>query len=127
LQNYGSLGEKRIGNYYIPAQAYPNFTADVSFRQRTALGVGSFDYGEAHTLQAKNAQLHPLISYNSSTLKEVSFSSFLLASEFYAQDHRVNEQMVFPGSGFLEMACVSGAIAGARKVCRMQDVVWIHP
>src|SRR5262245_64842453 len=53
-----------------------------------------------------NAQLHPLISYNSSTLKEVSFSSALPDTAFYAVDHKVNGERVFPGAGFLEMACV---------------------
>jgi acyl transferase domain-containing protein len=60
-------------------------------------------------------------------LKEVSFSSQLSGDAFYARDHKVNDQMIFPGSGFLEIACVSGAIAGARKVRRIKDVVWIQP
>jgi acyl transferase domain-containing protein len=74
-----------------------------------------------------NFQLHPLISHNSSTLNEVSFSSLLSEREFYARDHRVGEQMVFPGAGFLEIACVSAALAGAREVRSIQDVVWIQP
>src|SRR5581483_10542440 len=48
-----------------------------------------------------HAQLHPLISCNSSTLKEVSFSSWLQDSAFYAVDHKVNEERIFPGAGFL--------------------------
>jgi 3-oxoacyl-(acyl-carrier-protein) synthase/NADP-dependent 3-hydroxy acid dehydrogenase YdfG len=73
------------------------------------------------------ARLHPLLSYNSSTLDEVSFCSVLCGHEFYAQDHKVNGQRVFPGSGFLEIACVSGGLAGANKVRKLQDVVWIQP
>jgi len=75
----------------------------------------------------KNGQLHPLISYNSSNLKEISFSSWLSDSEFYAQDHQVNEEKIFPGSGFLEMAGISGNIAGEQKVCKIKDIVWVHP
>jgi acyl transferase domain-containing protein len=75
----------------------------------------------------RHARLHPLISHNSSTLNEVSFSSLLSAREFYAQDHRVRGQMVFPGSGFLEIACISAAMAGARRVRRLRDVLWSQP
>jgi acyl transferase domain-containing protein len=74
-----------------------------------------------------NAQLHPLISYNSSTLKEVSFSSSLPDTAFYAVDHKVNDERVFPGAGFLEMACVSGNFAGDQRVRKIKDIVWIQP
>ena len=73
------------------------------------------------------AQLHPLISYNSSTLKEVSFSSTLLDTAFYAVDHKVKEEGIFPGAGFLEMACISGNIAAEHRVRKIQDIVWVQP
>jgi acyl transferase domain-containing protein len=72
-------------------------------------------------------QLHPLISYNSSTLKEVSFSSSLSDTAFYAVDHKVNEEKIFPGAGFLEMACISGNIAGEQRVRKITDIVWVQP
>jgi polyketide synthase PksL len=74
-----------------------------------------------------NAQLHPLISYNSSTLKEVRFSSSLPDTAFYAVDHKVNDERVFPGAGFLEMACISGNIASEQRVRKIKDVVWVQP
>jgi acyl transferase domain-containing protein len=74
-----------------------------------------------------NAQLHPLISYNSSTLKEVSFNSSLQDTAFYAVDHKVNDEMVFPGAGFLEMACIAGNIAGDQRVRKIKDIVWVRP
>jgi polyketide synthase PksL len=74
-----------------------------------------------------NAQVHPLISYNSSTLREVSFSSRLSDAEFYALDHEVNKERIFPGAGFLEMACFAGNIAGEQRVRKLKDAVWIHP
>jgi acyl transferase domain-containing protein/acyl carrier protein/NADP-dependent 3-hydroxy acid dehydrogenase YdfG len=75
----------------------------------------------------KNNQLHPLISYNSSTLRSVSFSSLLSDDAFYARDHQVNGDKIFPGSGFIEIAGVSGNIAGEQKVCKIKDIVWVHP
>jgi polyketide synthase PksL len=74
-----------------------------------------------------SAQLHPLISYNSSTLKEVSFASSLSDTAFYASDHKVNEEGIFPGAGFLEMACIAGSIAAERRVRKIEDIVWIKP
>src|SRR5260370_36544742 len=74
-----------------------------------------------------NSQLHPLISYNSSTLKEVSFRSSLSDTAFYAVDHKVNEERIFPGAGFLEMACISGNIAGEQRVRKIKDIVWMQP
>jgi len=74
-----------------------------------------------------HTQLHPLLSYNSSNLKDVSFTSHLSVNEFYAKDHQINGKTIFPGAGFLEMACISGAIAGVKKVRKIQDIVWIQP
>jgi acyl transferase domain-containing protein len=72
-------------------------------------------------------QLHPLIGYNSSTLKEVRFSSSLPDTAFYAVDHRVNDEKFFPGAGFLEMACIAGIIAGEQRVRKIKDIVWVQP
>ncbi|HEX9985331.1 MAG TPA: SDR family NAD(P)-dependent oxidoreductase [Thermoanaerobaculia bacterium] len=80
---------------------------------------------ERQTLSA--SRLHPLVAFNSSTVKEVSFSSSLSDTAFYAVDHKVNDESIFPGAGFLEMACISGNIGGAQKVRRIKDVVWIRP
>jgi acyl transferase domain-containing protein len=76
---------------------------------------------------AAAAQLHPLLAYNSSTLKEVSFQSSLSDTAFYAVDHRVHDQPIFPGAGFLEMACISANVAGEQRVRKIKDVVWIQP
>jgi polyketide synthase PksN len=74
-----------------------------------------------------DASLHPLVSHNSSTLREVSFTSMLSNEEFYAVDHRVNGERIFPGAGFLEMACICGNIANERQVRKIKDIVWIQP
>ncbi|HEU4888424.1 MAG TPA: SDR family NAD(P)-dependent oxidoreductase, partial [Thermoanaerobaculia bacterium] len=73
------------------------------------------------------AQLHPLISFNSSTLQEVSFSTSLSDTLFYAVDHQVNGSRIFPGAGFLEMACIAGNLVGQQRVRKIQDIVWSQP
>lgn len=75
----------------------------------------------------KSTVLHPLVSYNSSTLRGISFSSLLSDQEFYARDHQVNKEKIFPGAGFLEIAATVGHIAGEQKVRKVKDVVWINP
>ncbi len=75
----------------------------------------------------KIAQLHPLVSLNVSTLKEVCFSSLLSGREYYGRDHQVNGELFFPGAGFLEIACISGTIASEKPVTRIEDIVWIQP
>ncbi|HET8891422.1 MAG TPA: SDR family NAD(P)-dependent oxidoreductase [Candidatus Angelobacter sp.] len=87
--------------------------------------IASSPASEKQTLP--NAQLHPLISYNCSTLKETSFASSLSDTAFYACDHKVNEEGIFPGAGFVEMACIAGSIAAERRVRKIEDIVWIKP
>lgn len=85
------------------------------------------DSQPAESPELPATQLHPLISYNSSTLSGISFTSRLLDTEFYAVDHEVNDERIFPGAGFLEMACFAGNIAGEQRVRKLKDAVWIHP
>ena len=82
---------------------------------------------ESTDLEKVEPRLHPLVNYNSSTLKDVRFSSLLSADEFYARDHRINSDSIFPGAGFIEMACVCGNIAGEDKVSYIRDIVWLQP
>jgi polyketide synthase PksL len=101
----------------ISAPTYPfarerYWVSDSPPAERTALSV---------------ARIHPLIAYNSSTLAEVRFSSSLSAADFYAVDHKVHGEPVFPGAAFLEMACMAGSIAGEQRVRKIRDVVWIQP
>ena len=73
------------------------------------------------------AQIHPLVSNNISTLRQVGFNSILASTEYYAEDHQVNGVKVFPGSGFLEIASVAANLAGEQKVTKIKDIVWAHP
>jgi polyketide synthase PksN len=78
-------------------------------------------------LRTPIARLHPLVSHNASTLREVAFASALSAGEYYGRDHRVQGRPMFPGAGFLELAVVAGAVAGERAVARIEDIVWARP
>jgi acyl transferase domain-containing protein len=73
------------------------------------------------------AQLHPLVAYNSSTLKETSFTSALSDTAFYAVDHAVNGERIFPGAAYLELGCITGHIAGEQRVRKITDVIWMQP
>lgn len=104
----------------IPLPTYP-------FAKERYWIIDMVNQGNKTAYGQRNGHLHPLISYNSSTLNEVSFSSLLSSNEFYALDHQVNQEKIFPGSAFLEIASFSGNMAGDKKVCKLRDVVWAHP
>lgn len=76
---------------------------------------------------AQSYRLHPLVTHNVSTLKEVRFVSSFSQEAYYAQDHRVNGESLFPGAGFLEIACITGAIATEAPILRLTDIVWPRP
>lgn len=82
---------------------------------------------KAGSRRQQEARLHPLVDYNVSTLQDVCFSSLLDPEQYYARDHRVNGEPIFPGAGFLEIACVNGVIASERKVVAIRDIVWNQP
>lgn len=76
---------------------------------------------------AQSYRLHPLVTRNVSTLKEVRFVSKLSEGAYYAQEHRINGESLFPGAGFLEIACITGAIAAEAPILRLTDIVWPRP
>ncbi|GAA4798003.1 hypothetical protein GCM10023307_25010 [Lysobacter hankyongensis] len=76
---------------------------------------------------AMPSRLHPLISHNASTLDQVRFDAALDGNRYYARDHRIQGQAVFPGAGFIEMACVAASIAGQRRVRSLRDIYWVQP
>jgi polyketide synthase PksL len=82
---------------------------------------------QANTPPMIKEQIHPLVSNNISTLHQIGFNSILSDKEYYAEDHQVNETKVFPGSGFIEIAGISGNLAGEKKVHKIKEIVWIHP
>ena len=86
-----------------------------------------FATAEAAPHATAPARLHPLISHNVSTLDGISFAAALDGDRYYARDHRIQGHAVFPGAGFLEMACVAASIAGQRRVRRLRDIYWVQP
>ncbi|MGN6152093.1 MAG: SDR family NAD(P)-dependent oxidoreductase, partial [Lysobacteraceae bacterium] len=89
--------------------------------------VVDFATAERAPAAAVASRLHPLISHNISTLDGVRFAAALDGDRYYARDHRIQGQAVFPGAGFLEMACVAASIAGQRRVRRLRDIYWVQP
>ncbi len=83
--------------------------------------------GEGRPRTAGVAQLHPLVSHNVSTLKQVAFISNLSGKDYYGRDHQVGSDLFLPGAAYLEMACISGTIAGEHSIARISDIVWIAP
>jgi acyl transferase domain-containing protein len=72
-------------------------------------------------------RLHPLVSYNSSTLREVSFDSWIstaLLTEFQLALHGAR---VLPAAAILELACACASLAGDRRIRGVRDVVWAQP
>jgi acyl transferase domain-containing protein len=114
----GAYGESRPARISLPTYPFAKERYWVSDRPAVASRA---------TLGETGTQLHPLVSHNSSTLSEVSFTSRLADTAFYAADHRVNGVPVFPGAGFLEIASVCGTLAAEQTVRRIRDVVWIQP
>ena len=89
--------------------------------------VVEFATAERAAEVATPSRLHPLISHNVSTLDGIRFAAALDGDRYYARDHRIQGQAVFPGAGFLEMACVAASIAGQRRVRRLRDIYWVQP
>jgi acyl transferase domain-containing protein/acyl carrier protein len=89
--------------------------------------VVDFATAELAPAAAAPARLHPLISHNASTLDGIRFAAAIDGDRYYARDHRIQGQAVFPGAGFLEMACVAASVAGQRRVRRLRDIYWVQP
>lgn len=75
----------------------------------------------------QNKGLHPLIGENTSTMKAVCFTSRLSANEYYARDHLVNGQAIYPGSAYLEMGCIASSLVSGEKVRFIKDLIWSSP
>ncbi|MBO0856879.1 MAG: SDR family NAD(P)-dependent oxidoreductase, partial [Chloracidobacterium sp.] len=73
------------------------------------------------------AELHPFIDRNTSTLEEQKYSSNFSGGEPLFADHKVGGQIVAPGAVILEMVRAGGELAGSRKVRKVKDVAWTSP
>ncbi len=74
------------------------------------------------------AQLHPMIDSNASTLWRYAFNRRFTGSEFYLHDHLVQGQPVLPGVAYLEMARFAGQSASpVDHVAKLANVMWMTP
>ncbi|SFE51876.1 probable biosynthetic protein, Pnap_2097 family [Chitinophaga sp. CF118] len=74
-----------------------------------------------------SSRLHPLLHYNSSTLKEQKYTSIYTGSESFLSDHKVREEKVLPGVAYLELAREAGARSTGEKINWLKDVTWLSP
>jgi polyketide synthase PksN len=72
-------------------------------------------------------RLHPLVSYNSSTLREVSFDSWISTALLTEFQLALQGARVLPAAAILELACACASLAGDRRIRGVRDVVWAQP
>jgi len=77
--------------------------------------------------QAGAMKPHPLLDYNSSTLRETSYTALLDASGYYFKDHLVGGRPILPGAVYAELAKAAGELAGEGRVSRIENMVWVRP
>lgn len=72
----------------------------------------------------KSEKLHPLLDSNVSSLKEQKFTVRLTGKEFFMADHKVDHQMVLPGSAIIEMARAASSFSIEDKIYKIKDITW---
>lgn len=70
------------------------------------------------------ANIHPLITRNVSTLHEQCFETVFTGKEYFIKDHVVSGKMTVPGAVLLEMAKTACELSDGRKVKCIKDLVW---
>ncbi|UWF51894.1 SDR family NAD(P)-dependent oxidoreductase [Pseudomonas sp. N3-W] len=74
-------------------------------------------------------RLHPLLHRNVSTLARQCFVSCFSGRETFLADHRIGDQLIFPGAAYLEMA--REAIVRASELpaqhITLRNMVWLRP
>lgn len=69
--------------------------------------------------------LHPLLDADVSTLESQIFTKLLTGKENYLQDHKVNDEYIFPGAAYIEMAHAAASIAlPGKKITNLRDINW---
>ncbi|GAB3327960.1 hypothetical protein GCM10027565_15940 [Bordetella tumulicola] len=111
----------------LPLPTYPFSSTRYWLSDGASAAPIKHEVGPRREEVAGPPRLHPLVHDNVSTLNEIGFASSLSAQHYYGRDHRINGEAIFPGSGFVEMACASGAFAAEVPVVRINDVFWLHP
>ncbi|MES2739633.1 MAG: SDR family NAD(P)-dependent oxidoreductase [Pseudomonadota bacterium] len=109
-------GEQRPRRMSLPS--YPFAQESYWMRQSGAA------QGEARPA----AVLHPLLHANTSSVRELRFSSTFTGREFYLRDHVVRGRPVMPGVALLEMAREAFArVADQPGLALLSDVAFLRP
>ncbi|TVZ38732.1 polyketide synthase PksM/polyketide synthase PksN [Alteromonadaceae bacterium 2753L.S.0a.02] len=80
---------------------------------------------------AVSNNLHPLLHNNYSDFYRQAYSSTFDGTEYFLNDHKINNHKVLPAVTYLEMArvAVSNALGDLSENCTMEllDLVWLRP
>ncbi|PHG78289.1 SDR family NAD(P)-dependent oxidoreductase [Bacillus wiedmannii] len=78
----------------------------------------------------KSTNLHPLIdnvNIKRSLEKGIVFQKKLNKFDKIVWNHRVNDQLIFPGVGYLEMAVAASSFLSDEKIYYISNVSWLRP
>ncbi|CAM4515031.1 SDR family NAD(P)-dependent oxidoreductase [Paenibacillus xylanexedens] len=75
--------------------------------------------------------LHPMVHKNTSSVKQLQYSSTFSGQEFFFKDHLVNGMKVLPGVAHLEWVCFAADTAWGdfsdSRMIRLRNVIWSAP
>ncbi|WP_208113711.1 SDR family NAD(P)-dependent oxidoreductase [Tahibacter aquaticus] len=112
---YGAVPPPRIA-----APTYP-------FAQERCWIVDEAGSAPAAAESATVERLHPLVSYNSSTLRDISFDSWISSALLAEFQLSLQGARVLPAAAILELACACASLAGDRRIRGVRDIVWSQP
>ncbi|MFH6942770.1 SDR family NAD(P)-dependent oxidoreductase [Flavobacterium sp. FlaQc-50] len=73
------------------------------------------------------SKLHQLLHTNESDFEAQKFASVFTGTEWFLEDHLVQNEKVIAGVAYLEMAREAIERSTHQKVTQFQDVTWLHP
>jgi polyketide synthase PksN len=73
------------------------------------------------------AKLHELVHTNESDFEAQKFASVFTGTEWFLEDHLVQNEKVIAGVAYLEMAREAVERSTHQKVTQFKDVTWLHP
>ncbi|WP_158267012.1 SDR family NAD(P)-dependent oxidoreductase [Chitinophaga niastensis] len=76
--------------------------------------------------------IHPLLQRNTADLSGLRYASVFTGKEFFLADHVINDQRIFPGAAYLEMARMAvlqamGGVLPSRRILQLKNIVWFRP
>ncbi|WP_299608351.1 SDR family NAD(P)-dependent oxidoreductase [uncultured Aquimarina sp.] len=60
-------------------------------------------------------------------MKEKHFISVYSGKESFLEDHKVNQEKVFPGAAYLELAREAGTRVLKKEVTEITEIIWLRP